>query len=71
MNAAVTAAIPDELQCFFPDCVDVAIEGQRYQIPNKNCKPMLNSDSSDKSIITRFSGLAILQSDQHHGNEVS
>ena len=37
MNTAVTAALPDGVQCFFPDCEDSMKDGWAYKVP-KNCK---------------------------------
>ena len=42
MNTAVTAAMPDEVRCFFPDCEEPAKDGWAYKVP-KNCKLIFNS----------------------------
>ena len=43
MNTAVTAAVPDEVRCFFPACEDPVKEGWAYEIPKNSCKLIFNS----------------------------
>ena len=72
MNAAVTAARPEELKCFLRGCEDPKIDGWAYEIQAKKCKPTLNTDICLLTILTtRCSTYALLQTDQHVRNEVS
>ena len=45
MNTAVTAAVPDQFRCYFPDCWDHMVDGQiEGMFSTQNCKfTVLNS----------------------------